>query len=431
VLFPTKHGLVNKTGGADWNRPLGLLAKKKLEDDEPLSKRRNRLMGVEPDSRPNTQSQPLQATGEQEGKEHPNQPSETLAQRTHRLKTAKALNNALGEGKFDGFGSDMMSQFGGLQDSRKVSDGKETAGQEEAPEEETLGQRRKRLQAQANGAGQARPQTKTALGLANNLSAGLANTTRQMSRGSSPNGLVGLNAEFQAQRRNHMTLRNQLSSSDLLETPLIDPYKPQQSASRLVNTSQQSQDAKRQYLLDHNQRPASPLVGQQRRTPSPNSAALLGSVEQSPMSRHPQIMGHNAHGQVDPRSLAYANQIQPQLRQTRSFMSGRLNDGSGGELASGSLTLLRDHGFVNQPQTYVRSNMHPTCAQQPAMSAYGQYPMQYPQQQAYPYMGTHMMQQTMPSMQQYSVQQMHDMDAMMRTTRQRENIDRWRTEVMP
>jgi hypothetical protein len=136
---PLAYLYAKKAQALDLNRPLGLLERRNVEDTEPLSRRRDRLQGKTPKlnrtSALSLSTPPPEDTGE------------TLAQRLSQL-------NGDGEAATDlpkarpvsgDFASEMMSQFGGdLLDAE--AKGKESPANEE---EETLGQRRKRLQAEA------------------------------------------------------------------------------------------------------------------------------------------------------------------------------------------------------------------------------------------------------------------------------------------
>lgn len=140
VLFSKKAAAVN--------RPMGLMERREMEDNEPLSQRRNRLQGRPAIPRATTMVNiPGYVPSEHEG--------ETLAQRVQRLKEAGGTATGLpadagllgpAARPISGdFASEMMSQFGGdLLDKGK--------GKEIDPpppeEEETMGQRRKRLQAE-------------------------------------------------------------------------------------------------------------------------------------------------------------------------------------------------------------------------------------------------------------------------------------------
>jgi hypothetical protein len=137
---------------------MGLLAQRELEDTEPLSSRRNRLQGGNPNQRrtqylgshsqvnltvPTTTLEP--SSDEDEG--------ETLAERMRRLKEKQTHENALGGDDLHkrtisgDFASEMMSRIGAPEDEQKPAPVVHDAEDEE--EEETLGQRRARLQAEA------------------------------------------------------------------------------------------------------------------------------------------------------------------------------------------------------------------------------------------------------------------------------------------
>ncbi|KAI9046790.1 hypothetical protein LZ554_009525 [Drepanopeziza brunnea f. sp. 'monogermtubi'] len=114
--------LFSKKSKMDLNRPMGLMERRDLEDNEPLSQRRNRLQG-----RPNMprSSTMMHVAG-------PVLPNEEA------LPAARPVSGD--------FASEMMSQFGGDAVNPDKGKGKEVAPPSE--EEETLGQRRKRLQAE-------------------------------------------------------------------------------------------------------------------------------------------------------------------------------------------------------------------------------------------------------------------------------------------
>ncbi|KAH8670193.1 hypothetical protein BGZ60DRAFT_430658 [Tricladium varicosporioides] len=125
------------------NRPLGLMERRDMEDNEPLSKRRDRLHGGRPAGAPRAQTMMNLAPPEE-----PEEEGETLAQRIRRLKEKGGTVTGLPAARpvSGDFATEMMSQFGDLANKNDVkTKGKEP---EVAPEDETLGQRRKRLQAE-------------------------------------------------------------------------------------------------------------------------------------------------------------------------------------------------------------------------------------------------------------------------------------------
>jgi hypothetical protein len=135
MLFPGKNS-------RDENRPLGLMEKREIEENEPLSRRRARLRGDVPTPR---NPSPVKRASTMYTLEVPgltdkdvDEEGETLAQRIRRLKAQGGTATGLGTD----FTSEVMGQLG---DSGDKSESKS-----KTPDaEETLGQRRKRLQAEA------------------------------------------------------------------------------------------------------------------------------------------------------------------------------------------------------------------------------------------------------------------------------------------
>ncbi|KAL8895444.1 MAG: hypothetical protein Q9207_008171 [Kuettlingeria erythrocarpa] len=161
VLFPGQKSKANGHRGAyDDNRPLGLIARREMEDNEPLSHRRARLRGEpsirrtpspDPRGNVNTLGPPALQNGSPQQLAGPDSEDEgeTLAQRLKRIRaTRMPSNNRTVSGDFT---SEILSQFGGLEDqtSTPVLTTKNNVGPEpEEAEEETLAQRRARLQAE-------------------------------------------------------------------------------------------------------------------------------------------------------------------------------------------------------------------------------------------------------------------------------------------
>lgn len=174
MLYPAqKLKPTNRFGRNDEDRPLGLLARRQLEDSETLSQRRARLKGVVPNTRfANADRLASMYTLDLPGFDNREQApesdeieGETLAHRIKRLKSknqdqpAAATTSRPISGDF---ASEVMSQFGGLE----PNSAKETRAEgpitniiststiispnanDEPPAEETLGQRRRRLQAE-------------------------------------------------------------------------------------------------------------------------------------------------------------------------------------------------------------------------------------------------------------------------------------------
>ncbi|ORX95105.1 hypothetical protein BCR34DRAFT_579515 [Clohesyomyces aquaticus] len=255
LLFPGRDGLVNNSNnraGAqqrdlDWDRPLGLIAQRELEDNEPLSRRRNRLLGVDPNrplAKRNTQAPGITlsqqhlavpSTGTPQPESDGEDEVETLAQRLRRLKDRQALDNALDPGVRKStvsgdFAAEMMSQFG-LPEEEEAKQ-KPAAGEEV---EETLGQRRERLRAEAVARGDAnpmgtRPPLRASLSMADILAANPltnSNSARKVSDeqllSSLPQGSLLLqNEQKQSQRRaDRINVNSRISSYGNLDKPLL------------------------------------------------------------------------------------------------------------------------------------------------------------------------------------------------------------------
>lgn len=244
VLFPSKSGLISrKVGdGRDWSRPLGLMEKREMEDAEPLAARRARL---NPQSMPLTKSlnpsqihlagQPDMPPPEEDEHE-----DETLGQRLRRLKTKDALDTAIsdvapkdGERPESTLMNDVMSQFAGLGVNKEAGKSAAEDGNAVPEEEETLGQRRARLQREREASGEAstaRPPLRTTQSMANLLSSNPVGS-RQASGESQPAQGTLLHQSDQQKMRHKMDIlsSNTRSSSYNPERPLVDS-RPQAQA---------------------------------------------------------------------------------------------------------------------------------------------------------------------------------------------------------
>ncbi|CAI7650370.1 unnamed protein product, partial [Penicillium manginii] len=138
MLYPDKVNV------DDENRPVGLMAKHEIEENEPLSTRRARLRGEPaPEKRPVTVYSTMEVTSEKpksEPEDESDNEAETLAERLRRLKGQNTEDSE--------FTSGLMAEF----DTRAGNAPKEESKPSEpAPEqEETLAQRRARLQRENN-----------------------------------------------------------------------------------------------------------------------------------------------------------------------------------------------------------------------------------------------------------------------------------------
>jgi hypothetical protein len=165
---------------SEMNRPLGLMERREIDDNEPLSRRRDRLQGRQTVYLPQTldavqhrvsqmnlspygpggglRSQSrlgLALPSPQQGDFSPAAPEEddddegeTLAQRKARLAAEDPLPRARPVSGM--FSAELLSQFGGDPEEEQArGKGKEVAhGPDDSEVEETLGQRRRRLQAE-------------------------------------------------------------------------------------------------------------------------------------------------------------------------------------------------------------------------------------------------------------------------------------------
>lgn len=164
----------------DWDKPLGLIAQRELEDSEPLSRRRDRLTGGMSSRRTATLGaydshtnipRVITPQPESDGEEQ-----ETLGERMRRLKDKQMLEAALGDDVRNStvsgdFAAEMLAKLG-VDDSPKPP--KDAAPED--GEEETLGQRRARLKAEADARGDIltpgeRPTLRSKMSLADVLSA--------------------------------------------------------------------------------------------------------------------------------------------------------------------------------------------------------------------------------------------------------------------
>ena len=159
VLFPGRKMDVNdKSRLFDEDRPLGLIAKRDMEDNEPLSHRRARLRGEDPtqritdlDKRNSMYTLDLPNFSEEKPQPENEEEDETLAQRIRRLKATNIPTQPRPVSA--DFASELLSQFGGLSPAEQVSKDEASASRTttKTPNpDETLGQRRKRLQREAN-----------------------------------------------------------------------------------------------------------------------------------------------------------------------------------------------------------------------------------------------------------------------------------------
>ncbi|EMD67905.1 hypothetical protein COCSADRAFT_80034, partial [Bipolaris sorokiniana ND90Pr] len=208
---------------------VGLIEQREMEDNEPLSRRRNRLRGADPRPRqapqlgqpghepnlavPDVMADPI--SEEEEG--------ETLAERMRRLKEKQQLDAALGDdvrkSTVSGdFAAEMMSKLGVSEGQDEAQDAHKAAAAPGAgeEEEETLGQRRARLQAEAAARGDQmppagqRPMLRGASSLADILSAN------------------PLDPHYQARKVSNEALISNLPQGSLLHQNIVDEERRKQ-----------------------------------------------------------------------------------------------------------------------------------------------------------------------------------------------------------
>ncbi|KAK4545866.1 hypothetical protein LTR36_002430 [Oleoguttula mirabilis] len=266
VLYPGKQGMITgkrQVGdGKDWDRPLGLMEKRQLEDNEPLRSRRNRLQGLppgfgrapSPDRRPgllpnaselHLAGQPdAPPEGQAEDGAEDDTAGETLGQRSRRLRTKDALDTTIsefapkvGSRPASTFADDVLSQFGGLdvkeQPAGSTKDvvvaGAEKPVEAGAEEDETLGQRRARLQREREASGEQTTQTRpdmlrSSSSFANLLATNPVGAARRASREHKPaqGTLLHSSAQQQAKQKAQIFNTNVRSSSYGMDKALVD-----------------------------------------------------------------------------------------------------------------------------------------------------------------------------------------------------------------
>jgi hypothetical protein len=208
VLFPAAQKARTQN---DQNRPMGLIERRELEDNEPLARRRERLLGI-PRAQPQNQRASTMLnfrTGVLDEDEN-----ETLAQRKARLQALGRTSTGLPATRpvSGAFTSELLGQFGG-DENQKPPD------EEDDDEEETLAQRRRRLLAEkearklveatgipSNEAPEAtRPALKTSTSMGDLLAANPIGAQRQSSYGGTERGLLGMH-EKQSMNRSSILL---------------------------------------------------------------------------------------------------------------------------------------------------------------------------------------------------------------------------------
>ncbi|KAI0845218.1 hypothetical protein F5Y00DRAFT_172136 [Daldinia vernicosa] len=150
---------------AEINRPLGLMEQRELEDNEPLSQRRDRLQGREIGSMKrqsvmtlsqslHNKSNSLRAASPQLRLHTPEEEEvegETLGERMRRLRSREQTDNPLPQARpvSSAFSMELLGHLGeAFKEDESDDKGQDKRKSQLKEEEETLGQRRRRLQAE-------------------------------------------------------------------------------------------------------------------------------------------------------------------------------------------------------------------------------------------------------------------------------------------
>ncbi|KAK6436801.1 hypothetical protein LTR95_007002 [Oleoguttula sp. CCFEE 5521] len=308
ILFPSKNGLANRAMGdeRDWDRPLGLMEKRQMEDNEPLSSRRSRLKGGPALSLPRTRDRSpdkrgmsqLHLAGQPGDEDADENEGETLAQRLRRLRTKQELDVAIsdlapkdGERPASTFSADVLSQFDGLTGNDKA--GIKPPPTPEALADETLAQCRARLQREGGARNASDPAA----------TAGATEKRRSLYTSNSMSNLLGSNPIGPTPTR-RVTDRKEPVKGSLLDTSA----KQQATAKRqLLETNQRSSSYGLDRSLLERQRAANGLPG----IAPPGASIGAGS---QPYFTSPSGLGFQApHPQYNPYPTYPPQQTQPQL----------------------------------------------------------------------------------------------------------------------
>lgn len=328
VLYPSKDGPKKMGDARDWNRPMGLMEQREMEDTEPLSKRAERLNPGKmvsrrppPQRRMSSNQMALMSGGlpnnENEEVEDPLQEGETLGQRARRMRDRDALDTAIsdvvpkaGDRPVSAFSTDVLSQFGGLNDVKEEGEeAKTTEAGEEV--EETLGQRRARLQRERSASGevtgnqpQARPALRSTNSMANLLSSNpvRAPVAARAWEGQ-PQGLLQTSAANQARQKAELRGVNMGRSSSMgfgnaMPSPAIGNGQSPTMGTGAFTTGGAEQRKSMGLLGDVRARPANglfvPTAGAGVGFASPTAGAM-GGYGQGMMGQQ-QMMNPAYHG---------------------------------------------------------------------------------------------------------------------------------------
>ncbi|KAH0553406.1 hypothetical protein GP486_006525, partial [Trichoglossum hirsutum] len=263
----------------DEDRPLGLMEKREMEDNEPLSRRRDRLKGgpvvrrgVSPNKGANTmyQLEVPHMSGQENSADSGEDEEETLAARMARLK-AKGTTTGSGEEVSSDFAADLLSKFSGEKPKDEV--GKDGKGKDNPDEEETLGQRRKRLQAEREA------------------------KAKEQAAGGSGGGQLGLSQLKQRRSLADILQAHPVGGSRKVSDENPGPAGATADAGGLLYQQQQLQEQRTLQLREHNKFSNTGGVGLNMPPVFPGgdeSAGIGYGHQQHEMQRHQQLRQQNA-----------------------------------------------------------------------------------------------------------------------------------------
>jgi hypothetical protein len=254
------YNKANQQSKNDWNQPTGLIARRELEEQEPLSRRAARLRGESPSKRglsPSASQAYLTVpTTTTPGPESDEDEGETLAERMRRIREKKELTEALGNDVRKStistdFASEMLAKIG-VADATKENEAPQPTPSPGVDEEETLGQRRARLQAEAAARGDGRPRLCPSLSMADVLNANPLDAN-------------------QARKISERELVSHLPAGSLLHQNVV------------------AEERRKAQMLNQNMRASS--YGSQPYKQAPNMPTFPGQQQPGGMMYNPQMMG--------------------------------------------------------------------------------------------------------------------------------------------
>jgi hypothetical protein len=338
----------NQQGNRDWDRPVGLIAQRDFEEKEALSSRRARLRGDDP--RRGLGQSPSQLhlgvpTTTTPGPETDEDEGETLGERMRRLREKKELDEALGNDvrkstiSLD-FATEMMSKLGVPEEADKAKDAPQPTPSPGAEEEETLGQRRARLQAEAAARGSdiaagPRPSLGTSFSMADVLSAHPIDVHNQARKISDqqlishlPQGsLLQQNVVAEERRKVERLQQNMRASSYGSFDPLIRTAPDKNADNTPLGQKIQAYKNKMSGVVPQTQQPgmmynnASPQQQQQN--------MMMGMMPQQQMMGPQQMMPMNMMGMRQPSMMMGMNGVPMNMQQMQMQMNMMQMNGMG------------------------------------------------------------------------------------------------------